>query len=301
MKQVIQYIRDYAKETDKLTVAAITLYTALFVFINYHFGLDEQIRKNSFFAVKLLSWYAVFLCAFGIPYGIQYLLMPSGLTITSTFLFLLLAAPLLFAFKISYGASFSFSTDADANRYWNQVAYWPALLLILFFFLISWWKYRDADQPFYGYKIKGIRWRPYFTLLLLMVPLVLLAAAQPDFRAMYPKLQSITGESGIGAVPVWKKILYELSYGTDFITIETFFRGFLVLGFIKWAGKDAILPMACFYCTIHFGKPLGECISSYFGGILLGILVCHTRSILGGLLVHLGIAWLMEVAGYWRG
>ena len=70
------------------------------------------------------------------------------------------------------------------------------------------------------------------------------------------------------------------------------------MDFIKWAGKDAILPMACFYCTIHFGKPLGECISSYFGGIILGVVVYHTRSIYGGLLVHLGIAWLMELGGY---
>jgi membrane protease YdiL (CAAX protease family) len=92
--------------------------------------------------------------------------------------------------------------------------------------------------------------------------------------------------------------LFELSYGADFISIELFFRGFLILAFIKWAGKDTILPMACFYCTIHFGKPLAECISSYFGGIILGIVVYHTRSILGGLIVHLGIAWMMEVGGY---
>jgi hypothetical protein len=71
-----------------------------------------------------------------------------------------------------------------------------------------------------------------------------------------------------------------------------------MLAFIKVAGKDAILPMACFYCTIHFGKPLGECISSYFGGIILGIVVYNTRSVIGGLMVHLGIAWLMELGGH---
>jgi membrane protease YdiL (CAAX protease family) len=93
-------------------------------------------------------------------------------------------------------------------------------------------------------------------------------------------------------------LLYELSYGSDFVSVELFFRGFLILAFIKVAGKDAILPMACFYCTIHFGKPLGECISSYFGGMILGIVVYNTRSIIGGLIVHLGIAWLMEIGGY---
>jgi len=96
----------------------------------------------------------------------------------------------------------------------------------------------------------------------------------------------------------WHKLIFELSYGSDFFSIEIFFRGFLVLAFAKWAGKDAILPMACFYCTIHFGKPLGECISSYFGGLILGIVVYNTKTIWGGLIVHLGIAWLMEIGGW---
>jgi hypothetical protein len=56
--------------------------------------------------------------------------------------------------------------------------------------------------------------------------------------------------------------------------------------------------MAAFYCTIHFGKPLGECISSYFGGMVLGVLAYRTRSILGGLIVHLGLAWMMELGGW---
>ena len=56
-----------------------------------------------------------------------------------------------------------------------------------------------------------------------------------------------------------------------------------------------------FYCTIHFGKPLGECISSFFGGLLLGIITFHTSAIWGGLIVHLGIAWLMELGGYLAG
>ena len=126
-----------------------------------------------------------------------------------------------------------------------------------------------------------------------MIPLIAVASTQPDFLTMYPKMKAIGNNAS------WfQKLLFELSYGTDFITVELFFRGFLILAFIKWAGKDAILPMACFYCTIHFGKPLAECISSYFGGILLGIVVYNTRSIIGGLLVHLGIAWMMEWGGY---
>ena len=135
-------------------------------------------------------------------------------------------------------------------------------------------------------------------MLLIMIPLIAAASTQQDFLAVYPKLKTIANVYNEPGIQWWHKLLFEISYGTDFITIELFFRGFLILAFIKWAGKDAILPMACFYCAIHFGKPVGECISSYFGGILLGIVVYHTRSILGGLIVHLGIAWLMELGGY---
>lgn len=115
---------------------------------------------------------------------------------------------------------------------------------------------------------------------------------------MYPRLKDVDAVLYNVKDNWFYHLLHELSYGSDFISVELFFRGFLVLAFIKIAGKDAILPMACFYCTIHFGKPLGECISSYFGGMILGVVVYHTRSIIGGLMVHLGIAWLMELGGY---
>lgn len=92
--------------------------------------------------------------------------------------------------------------------------------------------------------------------------------------------------------------MYEISYGLDFFSIELFFRGLLVIGLSRYAGEKAILPMAVFYCTIHFGKPLGECISSFFGGMILGVIAMRTRSILGGLIAHLGLAWLMEVGGW---
>ncbi|MDQ6608312.1 MAG: CPBP family intramembrane metalloprotease, partial [Bacteroidota bacterium] len=133
-------------------------------------------------------------------------------------------------------------------------------------------------------------------MLVIMVPLVAAAATQKDFLSMYPRMQNVNylAQPDKG----WYKVLYELAYGTDFFSIELFFRGFLVLAFAKWAGKDAILPMAIFYCTIHFGKPLGECISSYFGGLILGVVAYHTRSIFGGFMVHVGIAWLMELGGY---
>jgi len=297
LKVIFGYIRSYFKQADKRLLACISAFAAGLVFLNYYYGLDGLIRKNSF-PVKLFCWYAVFGVAFIIPYFLSGSKAVKNYFTQPVFIFLLLIAPLIFALKLSLDLSLPLSGDAGWNNYWNHVIYWPLLVLITGGILLLVWKAFDPQQPFYGFRTKGIDWKPYLFMLLIMLPLIAAASTQPDFLAVYPKLQSIKEVFTDDRATWWHKLLFELSYGSDFITIELFFRGFLVLAFVKWAGRDAILPMACFYCTIHFGKPLGECISSYFGGIILGIVVYNTRSIWGGLLVHLGIAWLMEIGGY---
>jgi hypothetical protein len=43
---------------------------------------------------------------------------------------------------------------------------------------------------------------------------------------------------------------------------------------------------------------MGELISSFFGGSLLGIIAYYSRSIVGGIIVHVGIAWMMELGAF---
>ena len=297
MRPVVQYIYQYFRTIDKRLLTIVTILTAVLVFLNYHYGISARIEKNNSAAVKLTSWYGVFGVAFGLPWLSWFLANRRTINLPPSFIYLLLLAPALFSIKMCLSFPFTFSGNATENSYWEHVTYWPLLCIIILSALFITWKRAGQPAVFYGFRTSGISWTPYWLMLLIMVPLVALASTQPDFLAVYPKLQSVAGQEL--TLPLWKKLLFELSYGSDFLSIETFFRGFLVLGFMKYAGKDVILPMACFYCTIHFGKPLGECISSYFGGMVLGIVVYNTRSIWGGLMVHLGIAWLMEAGGYW--
>lgn len=298
MQNIFDYIRRYFSGVNKWVLFCITLLTAFLVFMNYAWDLDGYIRRKSSVAIKLLCWWLVLLVAFGIPYLLTRILAAKSINYTSTFLLLIIIAPLLFACKMSIPFYFSLVDHPGMNYYWNYIIHWPVLAVLMFVILYFVWKLTSNSQTFYGLTGKNVNWTPYLVMLLCMIPLITFASFQPDFLETYPKINRLSRAAFIPELSVWQKILFELSYGSDFFTIELFFRGFLILGFMKWAGKDAILPMACFYCTIHFGKPLGECISSYFGGILLGIVVFETRSILGGLLVHLGIAWLMEVGGY---
>jgi hypothetical protein len=236
--------------------------------------------------------------AFIIPYLFIFFINKERSFNRTYFIALLLLAPAVFSLKTTITLQLNVSDNYDQNYFWELVLYWPLLTIMIVMILLA---FRTIFQPgadFFGIKTKGIDWKPYWLMLLIMLPLIAAASTQKDFLEMYPRLRMMSDFYHPENFGFWEKLIFELSYGSDFISIELFFRGFLVLGFVKWFGKDAILPMALFYCTIHFGKPLGECISSFFGGMLLGIIAFNTRSIIGGLIVHLGIAWLMELGGY---
>lgn len=72
----------------------------------------------------------------------------------------------------------------------------------------------------------------------------------------------------------------------------------MVLGMAVVMGRAAIVPMVVTYAFLHFGKPAGEAVSSIFGGYILGVIAYQSQSIFGGVLIHVGVAWLMELAAY---
>lgn len=300
MKLILGYLREYIRGLNTKAWLLVSLLMAVLIYINYTAGIERRIMDMDTL-YRLTGFFCLFLFVFVSAWLLQFLLSKNVSPPPSFFYILLLAGPLLFAIKASADdiASWLTSTlSAPWNRYWYMTLNWPVKCLLILLLVSLVWRAGKYAWPVAGMQLKGFDVKPYFLLLLLMVPLLALAATQADFQHTYPKVQRIAfiDEYVTAAWPY--KLLYELSYGIDFLTIEFFFRGFLVLAFIRYAGKEAILPMAAFYCSIHFGKPLFECITSYFGGMLLGVVVYHTRSIWGGLIVHLGIAWLMEIAGY---
>ena len=298
MRAIIDYLKEYLYEVNKATLILISFITALLIYLNYSLYIDSNISNSDSFIANFGGRCLVHLIAFSIPYLVTALIQKRNYFSNPVFCFLLLTAPVIFSLKSSIHFSFIFSQHSETSTFWYYIMYWPSLVIIISLLLFIIWRLFHSDQLFYGLKTKGIDWKPYWMMLFIMLPLIIIASFQTDFLAAYPKMKLIANADQLKELSLWQMILFELSYGSDFITIELFFRGFLVLGFIKMVGKDAILPMAVFYCSIHFGKPLAECISSYFGGLILGVIVFNTRTILGGLLVHLGIAWLMEIGGF---
>lgn len=149
-----------------------------------------------------------------------------------------------------------------------------------------------------GLNAREINFKPFATILLCIAPIISLAAFESGLNNYYPTYKFHSAASAMG-VSNWVPVaFYELLYGLDFFNVELCFRGFFVVGMTALLGRKAVLPMAVFYCTIHFGKPPLEAISSLFGGYILGAITYQTRSIWGGVMVHIGLAWMMELAAF---
>ena len=192
----------------------------------------------------------------------------------------------------------------DTIRQWENYRYWFSMLLtvvkmaVVFGLVGLYYLFFEKEKgTFYGFTLKGFNTRPYFVMLLIMLPLIVLASTQSDFLSSYPRaLKYPMGfEEGRNGGYL---LLFELLYALDFFSIEFFFRGFVVLAFLRIAGPRILIPMALFYVMIHIGKPAGELVSSFFGGSLLGIIVYYSRSIIGGIIVHVGIALMMELGAF---
>lgn len=163
---------------------------------------------------------------------------------------------------------------------------------------LFWLWFERRRVPLYGCTLKDYHSAPYLWMLLALAPFVFGVSFLDDFRAMYPRYY--TNEAALyWNVPRIAPIGgFLFCYALGFLAVEFFFRGFLVRVFKPQLGARIILIAAGLYCLIHFRKPMIEAVSSFFGGLLLGVIAYYGRSIAGGVLVHLGLAFMMEAAGY---
>ena len=161
------------------------------------------------------------------------------------------------------------------------------------------WRVMQRDLPhFYGLQWRGFHARPYLLMLTLMIPPIVWASFQENFLSVYPLLRPAVAERVHGWPTGLAFGLHEVFYAMRFISVEIFFRGFLVLGLVRWFGRATLLPMIVLYAVWHFGKPFPEALGSIFGAYVLGLLALRTRSIAGGILLHMGIALLMDLAAF---
>lgn len=299
MTTISIFLRSSIGTIDKSLLLFCTVWAALLIALNYSLTIESGvIRGLDSRWYQCAALFLVYCSAFAVPYGFAAIARKQLIAPTPMFWLLLLIAPALFAVKATIASPLENRIDGVWGSYWTIVTALPFKLLVVLIPLIVLHRWFPQQPGFWGLTVRNVRWRPYGVMLLIMIPLIAFAGTQPDFLAAYPRLKQIAFIAPYTEYFGWFQLLYEISYGIDFVTIELFFRGFLIFAFARYAGAAAILPMAVFYCSIHFGKPLLECVSSFFGGLILGVVAYRTRSIAGGLAVHLGIAWMMEISAY---
>ena len=131
------------------------------------------------------------------------------------------------------------------------------------------------------------RW--YFLLVAPILCFVVIVSFREDFANHYPFYKY--------AYRSWADLIaWEILYLFQFFCVEFFFRGFILQACRPVFGVNAIFIMIVPYMMIHFPKPWLEASGAIFFGLFLGVLALHTRSIWGGVLVHITIALSMDIA-----
>ncbi|PTB97545.1 hypothetical protein C9994_02355 [Marivirga lumbricoides] len=306
MRAIWKYFKDFHQEVKHPPglYISIALFIAIITTLNYSL-LNIRFEKwidnlkpdalpylAHFVLFSFIYFFIVFLCY-------RYKTIPNlfrnrAFMLKSFFMLLILSIDVSFHFhKVLVQEFFKYQDRLFLYKVTAQVT---SIIVVLIPLLIYYKKYEESNDNFYGLKASAKKIGQYVPLILLMIPLIAAASFEESFRNFYPRFLP-SAQFMDWSVEV-RAVVFEIFYAWDFLTTEFLFRGFMVLAFTAFLGPRAILPMVGLYVALHYGKPLGETIGSFFGGYILGVLAYQSRNIWGGILAHMGVALLMELAAW---
>lgn len=142
----------------------------------------------------------------------------------------------------------------------------------------------------YGWSFKGFtkHFKIYVILFALVLPLVVLMSRTEGMRDIYPFYRNANRST-------FDLVSWEVLYALQFLSLEFFFRGFMLHALKRAMGAHAIWVMIVPYCMIHYGKTMSETVGAIFAGLILGTVALRTKSIWGGVLIHVGVALTMDL------
>ena len=308
MKKIIQYLKDYFKEYLNVGFySAVAVFLVVCIFLNYYFDIDDSFFDQ--FHRSIWDWPVMALfqsfpflvtCLFLYLFNLNREWLTSG----DFWLRVLIGFTILGFSRGFYYHRYLFEGLERVDYYffmrsarWASTLFNMVLPLILVNLLIE----KGADRNLYGLTRGKFEWKPYAIMLLITSVFLAIGSFLGEIRSYYPRYGKSGGAAFAEAhdLEEWITVLvYELAYGSSFVSVELVFRGYLIMAFSRILGGYAVVAMVTSYCFLHFGKPLGETVSSIFGGYVLGIIAFYSRSIWGGIWIHMGVAWLMELFAY---
>lgn len=308
LKKILHYLQEQWKaDFDARTYSLAAVFLLLAFAFNYATDFEDSVLDQFYGTSKgalykslffLVAWYSVAIPALLFKKQ-QHVLKTGEFWVKSLLLNVLAGTVSVSDWHLQLlhwfnGHPFYFATKV-LIEFKRLVFYTPVLLGLWLFYD------RQADSV-YGFTRRSFDYRPYLAMLLVAAPFIIAASFNAGFLKTYPRFQPWRiAEANLATAPLstWQMTsIFELMYMLDFVFVEWLFRGAMVVGMAKLMGRGAVLPMASAYAFFHFGKPAGEALSSVFGGYLLGAIAFQTRNISGGILIHAGVALLMETAAW---
>ncbi len=208
---------------------------------------------------------------------------------------ILLVAPILIVLWKYYGTKAFYISHLTSvvllnNPDWTGAVYSFATGLVLFGLLPILVIKSVFREPLSKYGVQIGDWKFGLIAAAVMAPVMIAltypSASNPQFLAEYPLFKGAGASAGTFAG-------HSLLYLTYYLGYEMLMRGFIQFGLREQLGDwNAILVQTVISTLFHIGKPDGEIFSSILGGLIWGIVVFRSRSLLYVLLVH----WLLGVS-----
>ena len=312
MKDFVGYLKKYISAYyNRNLYLSIGLFLGLAIVGNFGFGAYDWLSYNysgQWVFWPIMSLFMAF--PFVLISGLVYLFTPNKAWANNPYFWLqVFVGFVIMGFERSFFMHKDWAANLNGVDYtfyihtmsWGRTFITTFVPLLLFYYLYN--RHKQKSQNWYGLRLDSTNYGLYLWLIFIVFGGMFLASYLSELSSYYPRYKHSAGaqlaqEHGISPyIPVF---IYELIYGASFINVELFFRGFLVIGFARFFGPHAVLAMVGSYVFLHFGKPFTECLSSAIGGYALGILAFYSQRSWGGVILHISLAWSMDLFAWWQ-
>ena len=313
MKKIYGYLKEYLEEHfDWRLFLSLAIFLGVAIWFNYYFFdevvngkirhrtferhvIDDFYKEPIYFFINLIYYAVPYLVgalavgAFGL--GFRFLLKPGFWLVLGIFCLVQAGDGFYHWYTVTDNPEIYYYTRKMIQKIVRASFYFVPIAV---YFFVR----RKHMVSFHGLTLKNFDPKPYLIMMLIMTPLLIWASFDESFLRAYPTMTPGRA-AAFWNVPTWLTFGgYEFLYALTFMGLELLFRGFLIFEMEKYLGEKVVIPMVCVYCTLHFGKPMMECISSIFGGFILGVIALRTRSVFGGIWVHIFIALGMDILAF---
>ncbi len=191
---------------------------------------------------------------------------------------------------------YEYITQGGYKELW-RLGYWASWRVLGYFVipLIAIALHPRLRKAPMGLSFKGMG-RHIWIYVVLFIPVLVAVFAvsfMKEFSSYYPFYDNAYRS-------LFDFLVWETFYMAQFLSLEFFYRGFMIQPLKRSMGSSAIFAMMIPYVMVHFGKPMLECFGAIIAGIVLGTLAIRTRSIWSGFLIHASVAVSMDVLAIWQ-